>query len=546
MLSITINGVTISDYLDKYQCQVNEEYDTQNSFEAIDGTTNQTYLGDRRTLTVDFEPMSTTQINELYGAIKSNRDISISYIDPIAGAHTSTFTCVSLPAATYFEGETTKGTFVQYWTIPTITFVEKEIDMTGRVGGEEYAWRLRIGDYVYEENEISKDIRLSMSISTEGFSVGNIASYNLTGSVIIKGAYAPVRNDKVILYYRTKTNEVWSQWYPVHVFFLKEFSLYGAGKYLRFSAFDALSFLDNDYLVNYERDANNNIIPQKVSGHIYAVETLLDNFANAVIIDGVTSDIEFPYQCDDITLSSQSSTNARSFIQNVANSSAYNYRQELFRDDVAIQKFEIGKEIRDDYIIKDSERIQLDYNFQGESIDEIIIYCGAVNRLPLKIYQGIEKDYNIYFYGNFPASGYPVYSKTLEIQTPFYGISAELSQNIFSALIGTNFGTEFSCSKVKMQSIVPIGSRIFFEDNDGNDEFDNSKIFFYLTGANYTFSKTGIYASLSGSSRKATDSYYLGGMQRDMENRIKLNATYNNVLIDNIGIKLAAPKPEVE
>ena len=542
MLSITINGVFIDRYLDKYQCQINSEYDTENSFEAIDGTLVRTFLGTRRVLNVDFEPMNTQQINQLFSAIRSSQDITITYIDPELGQQTRIFVCSSLPAATYFEGQTTAGVFKQFWTIPTIIFTEKDIDNSGVVGGIEYDYKLVISTYTFLANEIAKNTKISMSISDEGFNVGNIASYNISGAVVLNAIFTPHRNDKVMFYVRTKSNGVYTNWICIHTFFLKDFSLYGDEKYLKFSAYDSLSFVDNDYYVNYTTDASGQIIPQTVSQHKLAAEDMMNELINKNIYNGIVSDIQFPSNCDNVRLGINTSTNARNLIQNIAQSSATNYRQRLYSEEVIIDNFEIGS--INSYTIYDRQRTKLDVNFPGEFIETIILYCGATTSLPCKVYQDMDKDYDIYIVGTIPVgTRYPKAANTLEVSTPYYGISAETG-GIFSNLLNKNFGAQFSCSKIKIDELIPIGTRIYFKDNELNDEFDNTQYFFYATSINYDFAKSGIYANISGSSRKASDSFYLGGMQRDLEGKIKLDATYNNILIDNSGVKFAAPKAE--
>ena len=543
MLSITINDVVISNYLDKYQVQINSVYDTETSFEAIDGTINQTFLGTRRTLQVDFEPMETTQINALYAAILASEDVSITYIDPEIGEHTTVFTCASLPAATYFEGEVAQGEYKQFWTIPTITFVEKDIDTEGSEGGG-YDYKLIISGVEYLANEIAKNTKLSASISCDGWNVGQISSYCLSSAVKIKSAYiVPKRNDKVMFYVRTYNplTETWGNWNCIITCFLKDFSLYGNGEYFKFTAYDSLSFLDNDYFPNYQRDSDGNIIPQSIHQHVIAVNDMVNDLINDNIYNGIVSNVSFSETCDNITINPQNSLSARTLIQNVAQSCGANYRQRLMSEQVYIDNYDIGHELSDEYIIYDSEREKLDYNFAGENIETIILYCGATTKLPCKIYADIDKDYDIYVHGTVPIAGYPESAKTLEVTTPYYGLTAPVG-GVFNSYIGYNLGTEFSCSKIKMRNIIPIGSRVFFHDNNGDNEFDNTKIFFYVTNLDYTFTKSGVFASISGSSRKASNSYYLGNYERQIKNRLKIDATYNNVMIDNGGLKFAAPK----
>ena len=126
MLKITINEKVIDEYLGKYSVQivpVNGE-----GFTAVSGKTISNVVGYKRNLSVDFEPMFTEQMNELFRAILSGDNVSITYIDPANGEETRVFSKPTLPAAHYAEMETTRGTFVNVWTIPTITFTEKEAE----------------------------------------------------------------------------------------------------------------------------------------------------------------------------------------------------------------------------------------------------------------------------------------------------------------------------------------------------------------------------------------------------------------------------------
>lgn len=123
--SIKINGQTFCKYLVSYDVQIQEKYAASPSFTAISGKEVKSYLGDRRTLAINFEPMETSQINSLFNAIKSAREnIPIEYIDPQYGVVTKKFSCPNLPAATYFVSDDNR----QFWTIPTVTFEETDAD----------------------------------------------------------------------------------------------------------------------------------------------------------------------------------------------------------------------------------------------------------------------------------------------------------------------------------------------------------------------------------------------------------------------------------
>lgn len=126
MLTITINEKVISEYLKGYSVQIIPQ--VSEGFTAVSGKETSKIKGYKRTIAVNFEPLYTAQMNELFSAILSGSDVSITYIDPQNGEETRTFSKPTLPAASYEEMETTKGTFLDFWTIPTITFEEKEVE----------------------------------------------------------------------------------------------------------------------------------------------------------------------------------------------------------------------------------------------------------------------------------------------------------------------------------------------------------------------------------------------------------------------------------
>ena len=122
MTTIKIGSLVIDKWLENYDAQIIEQFSSQ-GFTAIDGTQVNTYLGDKRTLVVKFEPMSTPQINQLFKAIKSSRaSIPITYVDPKDGETTRHFTCPNLPSATWFVSDDGR----QFWTIPSVTFQETD------------------------------------------------------------------------------------------------------------------------------------------------------------------------------------------------------------------------------------------------------------------------------------------------------------------------------------------------------------------------------------------------------------------------------------
>lgn len=133
MLAITINGQLIDEYLSKYSVQIVPQ--VGEGFTAVSGKTHSSVTGYKRSLSVDFEPMDTEQMTALFGAILSGTDVAIKYTDPQNGEETRNFLQPTLPAASYEEMETTQGTWLQFWIIPTITFEEKDAESASEESG---------------------------------------------------------------------------------------------------------------------------------------------------------------------------------------------------------------------------------------------------------------------------------------------------------------------------------------------------------------------------------------------------------------------------
>ena len=538
-LSISINGVIISDYLNKYQCKIDEVYDTENSFEAIDGTKQEIYLGDKRTLTVDFEPMSTEQLTELFTAIKSDRDVTIIYTDPIEGENTEKiFTCNSLPTATYFESDPiidpsnpNRTQILLFWTIPTITFIQKDIDMTGGLVGY-YEYQLYIGGALFPPERIDKDLSVTNSVSCNGFSVGQIASSGISGKVkLLSISDIPNNNAEIVLQKRNITVEnneyIYGNWYTLGIYFLRDMKVNNL--IMSFSGLDSTCFLDNNYYINYSGNAT----AQTISQHVNAISEMLADLTNH-------SEISIPYYCDNVQIQPQEEQNARTFISKVASSGAVNYAQKITRaqnqndnDTITITDFSFGENV---FNLSNSQISDLEIGKIADDIDTIILYCGSITKLPSYIYSTMYQDYNIYVIGNLPSGSFPKAATTLEVQTPYYGISAAQQGGNFQNLLNENFGSEFSVSKAVIDEFIPICSEINFTDQNLN------QYTFYATSISYKLTKHGIYASISGKSRNFSDFQYIGGMQRQLENKLSLDSTYNNIYIDTDGVHFAAPK----
>lgn len=121
MLSVKINNTVIDRYLDKFQVDIKKRYADGVNYKTISGKEIKHFLGYQRQISIDFEPMENSQIQELFSAIcEDSNEINIQYDDPKNGRITKKFVCNNLPASTYFISDDGR----KFWMIPTVVFEE--------------------------------------------------------------------------------------------------------------------------------------------------------------------------------------------------------------------------------------------------------------------------------------------------------------------------------------------------------------------------------------------------------------------------------------
>lgn len=131
MLSVKINDTVIDRYLDKFQVDIKKRYADGVNYKTISGKEIKHFLGYQRQISIDFEPMENSQIQELFSAIcKDSDEINIQYDDPKNGRITKKFVCNNLPASTYFVSDDGR----KFWMIPTVVFEETGWEDSGDSG----------------------------------------------------------------------------------------------------------------------------------------------------------------------------------------------------------------------------------------------------------------------------------------------------------------------------------------------------------------------------------------------------------------------------
>lgn len=496
--SIKINGIVISKYLDSYDVQIKEKYANSPNFTAISGKEVKNYLGDRRTLAVNFEPMETSQINELFTAIKSVReDIPIEYIDPQMGVVTKKFNCPNLPAATYFVSDDGR----QFWTIPTVNFEETDTDFSdsGLGGGWEYI--LELGGIRYGNDEISQDLSISVSGSSDGFSIGQCTSCSISGTVQYK--YNTLgKNGLITLYKKISEDnlEIIYQWY------ITSYTTDGKTE-INFTGNDVMAFTENSYLSEIPKS----MIPPSgtakitIGNQIQVAQQVISRLTSSEIT------IEMPNSSSYETEYS-SGWSIRQLLGYAAVWSAKNYSVKILGQRKAqliysdIQYFGVNS---DDFS-------QLKMGIEGNTVN-----CVKIGRTDnfdpaMRPSQTLE-DYWIYtFTGNSPTP-----AGTMEIVCPYVDDTVK-SNTAISGLIGHDFGTEFSCENVRVDKILPAYTQIDFEGYTQT---------FYISNATYKLTPMGIFASISGGAKSLSDFEFIGKTEKALKSKIALDTDYGHMRI---------------
>lgn len=497
--SIKINGIVVSKYLDSYDVQIKEKYANSPNFTAISGKEVKSYLGDRRTLAVNFEPMETSQINELFTAIKSVReDIPIEYIDPQMGVVTKKFNCPNLPAATYFVSDDGR----QFWTIPTVNFEETDTDFadSGLGGGWEYI--LELGGIHYGNDEISQDLSISVSGSSDGFAIGQCTSCSISGTVQYKHN-ALGKNGLITLYRKHSEDnlEIIYQWY------IASYTTDGKTE-INFTGNDVMAFAENSYLSEIPKS----MIPPSgtakitISNQIQVAQQIISRLTNSEIT------IQMPNSSSYETEYS-SGWSIRQLLGYAAVWGAKNYSVKI----LGYEKAQITYSNIQYFGVNSDDFSQLKMGVEGNKVNCVKI--GRTDNFDPAMRPGQTlEDYWIYsFYGNSP----PTPAGTMEIVCPYVDDTVKTNSAI-SSLIEHDFGTEFSCENVRVDKILPAYTQIGFEGYNQT---------FYISNATYKLTPMGIFASINGGTKSLSDFEFIGKTEKALKSKIALDTNYGNMRI---------------
>lgn len=496
MTEITIGTdekqITVDEYLNNYSVNIVERYASSVSFTSISGKSTNKYLGDRRELSVNFEPMSTEQITDLISTIKHYKNnIPIGYIDPQYGKTIKRFSCNTLPAATYFVSD--DG--IQFWTIPTVNFSETDESASenDEEDGERWDYEIIIGENVYGSDEISDNISINFSAGSDGFSVGQCCTSSISGDVLYKGINEDkepkeIHQNAVLILRCMKAGTVIKE----YKFFVKSYHVENE-LIAHFSANDVMAFIDNEYPME-----------GTVLSHYNAAAKILSQLCNQSV--EITAPA-YPYK----EILNQSGWSIRTLLGYGGVYGGANYYADGFKiSQVPDTTISISK---DNYS-------NLSIGISGPRIEQIRVSRSDIEDPILEEGETYE-DFYIYYLSNKTH----ITSNTLRLVCPW--VEQDIKADSFLAdYLHTSYGTEFNCDNVKLDAVYPPYTKVGFESNPENEKKD-----FYISNATYKFTSIGIFASISGSTKSLSDFEYIGKTETELKTKVALQMGYRHGFI---------------
>lgn len=376
--------------------------------------------------------------------------------------------------------------------------------MEGR-GSYEYNYKLVIGATEYFTNEIGQDLQISSSATVEnGYAIGSVASSSISGSVVFK--QLPERNNKILLYIKTKDADDWS---VVGNWYVKSCEAVEQTK-MTFSGVDIIGFTDNEY---DPPQPGESLIYPSVATHGEAILNTLSGLVKETV------NLQYPNTAPSPAVTSSTTANMRTMLGYIAAMMCTNYQQPFGTEEPSIEYTPFNNEV---ITIEPSDRQELTYSLPGANIDGVRVFNTANSGIPV-LNRGETYDmYGIYNFGStLPAANF------MEVVSPYTKSSEDLN---YKNLVGQKYSTEFSCQKVKMSGIFPCFTKVIFV---GYEDLNC-----VISSITYSFTTDGIFASMSGTGQNVSDFKYVGQTAKELRQRPTFDNIYGFTRItQNDGLK---------
>lgn len=367
-----------------------------------------------------------------------------------------------------------------------------------------------------------------MNCAGNGFSVGNLATVTISGTVPYKNNLVS-RNSPILLYVTPPGEQSETL---IYVWFMKDYTVYDNSS-ITFTGVDVMAYVNNNYAIN---------IVETTTG-VTAYDTIEAQFQTAATTLGTLSGITVtinPNSSDRVKAANQGdfqrSWSIKSLLEASAKFDAVNYHTSY----TDVSHATLLKVASSETVI--TECAPLTVGGSNPTISRVTVSSSDSNSVAYD-YHGQQQT---------TAAG------TMVITTPFirlynridqirpapgerfeqqYEVPVDIEPTNCSDLVDGKFGEVFSCAKVYVgvyEFLTPMTWMLFPGVQTHR---------FCLNHAQYQLTTMGIYASVSGGSRNISDYEYVGTTEQRIRNKMNLDQAYNEIVMSKDGLYLTPTIP---
>ena len=365
-----------------------------------------------------------------------------------------------------------------------------------------------------------------MNIPSDGFSVGNLSTTTISGTVPYRSTMTLVRNGQIKLWTVRNYDTQQEQRTLIFTWFLKDCTVYNESS-VTFTGVDAMAFTSNNYAIGVD----SNYQPDTVGTQVQVAATTISGLCGATVnIEASSYSV-----INNMREATTGKTNGiKTLMQGIAQYDCVNYYTVCGQNSITLTKTSWSEINLSGY-----EYAPLTLGVSSNTVAGVRVKRNdSVKFSPTLIQQQIGTEdptkYGIFEFGNVGAR-----ANTLEITTPY--IRSDTPQTQFSAMLSRSFGTQFSCSNVPVpynEFFIPMARARF--TNDANEPY------YYICSANYVLTKQGIYASISGTARAISDYDYVGKTEKQLRGKLAMEYNYGGTVMTQDGIQLVETKETTE
>lgn len=311
-------------------------------------------------------------------------------------------------------------------------------------------YRLVVGGVSYRNDEIPANLAITMNVSAQGYSVGNLATVTISGTVPYRNNLID-RNSMILLYVTPAGSESEAL---IYFWFLKSATVYDESS-LTFSGVDAMAYTSNDYAIHFTKTKVDGV---EVCTAYDSIGTQFQTAATTISsLCGTTVTIQ-PNGSGVVTNANQGdyrTTNSiKSLLEESAKFDAVNYYTQCNADLSAS-------------ILKVASSTTILYDYAPLTLGAI---PPTINRVMVSLGDNSDVKYD------YTGSASPTPAGTVSIQTPFLRLYSTNQMSVIQAeptncqgLLGESTGREFSCAKAYVgiyNFFIPMTKLIFRYDTD--------------------------------------------------------------------------------